>query len=279
MTHADRLCGGSDKGRSVTYSSLSRLSALLGFEQRRARVLGVRGRAGAVTAIQRCGSALNVNPHFHSLVPEGVFAEQRDGSQRFVPLREPPSDVEVARLLAAVRGRIIRLVRREGGLDDGRSDPLALESPVLARIPALRPLGRVGHPCTHVHHLYVVRIEPERLTCDRNAFMAEVIGAGVGLHFTAVHELTYYRQRFGDLRGRTARMSWRLDRTGGRRLRLRERAHQRPLRAPGPRRARGRHRGPARIRRARRAQSGMLPQAEIRQLQSGAVCRIRVASV
>jgi hypothetical protein len=41
-------------------------------------------------------------------VAEGVFAEQRDGSQRFVPLREPPSDVEVARLLAAidrVRGR------------------------------------------------------------------------------------------------------------------------------------------------------------------------------
>jgi dTDP-4-amino-4,6-dideoxygalactose transaminase len=48
----------------------------------------------------------------------------------------------------------------------------------------------------------VVRIDPARLTIDRNAFMAEVIGAGVGLglHFTAVHELTYYRQRLGDLR-------------------------------------------------------------------------------
>jgi len=84
--------------------------ALLGFEQRRARVLGVRGRAGSVTAIQRCGSALNANPHFHTLVAEGVFAEHPDGSYHFVPLREPPSDVEVARLLAAVRGRIIRLL-------------------------------------------------------------------------------------------------------------------------------------------------------------------------
>jgi len=62
--------------------------------------------------MQRCGSALNANPHFHTLVAEGVFAEPPDGSQRFVPLREPPSDVEVARLLAAVRGRIIRLLRR-----------------------------------------------------------------------------------------------------------------------------------------------------------------------
>jgi len=57
----------------------------------------VSSSAGAVTAIQRCGSALNTNPHFHTLLAEGVFEEQRDGSHRFVPLREPPSDVEVAR--------------------------------------------------------------------------------------------------------------------------------------------------------------------------------------
>jgi hypothetical protein len=43
--------------------------ALLGFEQRRARALGIRGRAGAVTAIQRCGSALNTNPHFGASLP------------------------------------------------------------------------------------------------------------------------------------------------------------------------------------------------------------------
>jgi hypothetical protein len=123
--------------------------ALLGSAQRRARALGIGGRAGAVTAIQRCGSALNVNPHFHSLVPEGVFAEQRDGSQRFVPLREPPSDVEVARLLARVRGRILRLLRRhdidlEGSSDDGRSDPLARESPVLAQVQGASVIGRVA---------------------------------------------------------------------------------------------------------------------------------------
>jgi Putative transposase/Transposase zinc-binding domain len=123
--------------------------ALLGFEQRRARVLGVRGRAGSVTAIQRCGSALNANPHFHTLLAEGVFEEQPDGSHRFVPLREPPTDVEVARLLAAVRGRIIHLLRRhdidlEGSSDDGRSDPLALESPVLAQVQGASVLGRVA---------------------------------------------------------------------------------------------------------------------------------------
>jgi hypothetical protein len=123
--------------------------ALLGFEQRRARGLGIRGRAGAVTAIQRCGSALNTNPHFHTLLAEGVFEEHSDGAHRFVPHREPPSDVEVARLLAAVRGRIIRLLRRhdidlEGSSDDGRSDPLALQSPVLAQVQGASVLGRVA---------------------------------------------------------------------------------------------------------------------------------------
>jgi len=35
---------------------------------------------------------------------------------------------------------------------------------------------------------------------DRDGFMADLQTAGVnvGLHFTAVHELTYYRERLGD---------------------------------------------------------------------------------
>jgi hypothetical protein len=111
--------------------------ALLGFEQRRARVLGVRGRAGSVTAIQRCGSALNANPHFHTLLAEGVFEEQPDGSHRFVPLREPPTDVEVARLLAAVRGRIIRLLRfggRRTRTRSGRDADRSLRAAALFRM-------------------------------------------------------------------------------------------------------------------------------------------------
>ncbi len=73
----------------------------------------------------------------------------------------------------------------------------------LSQIPALRPLGRVPYPSRHAHHLYIVRLSLDRVAIDRNSFMAEVIGAGVGLglHFTAVHELTYYRERYGDLSG------------------------------------------------------------------------------
>ena len=96
----------------------------------------------------------------------------------------------------------LQQLRKLDALNAERARLAARYDAALSAIPALRPLGRVAYPCTHVHHLYVVLVEPSRLTIDRNAFMAEVIAAGVGLglHFTAVHELTYYRQRLGDLR-------------------------------------------------------------------------------
>jgi len=124
--------------------------ALLGFERRRAREQGIDGRGGAVTAIQRCGSALNTNIHFHTLVAEGVFELWPNGSLRFVPAPAPPTDVEVGRLLVSVRRRIVRLVRRhgielDGALEDEQaSDPLSLDSPALAAIRGASVIGRVA---------------------------------------------------------------------------------------------------------------------------------------
>ena len=45
-------------------------------QRRRAKRLGLGDpKSGTVTAIRRCGSDLNVNVHFHTLMPEGVFVE------------------------------------------------------------------------------------------------------------------------------------------------------------------------------------------------------------
>lgn len=40
-------------------------------------------KTGAVTLIQRFGSALNLNVHFHMLFLDGVYVEQSHGSARF----------------------------------------------------------------------------------------------------------------------------------------------------------------------------------------------------
>ncbi|QRK07325.1 transposase [Archangium violaceum] len=64
--------------------------------------------------IQFFGSALQVTPHFHSLVPDGVFVPE-EGGVRFEPL-PPPTQGEVERLLKVVRHRVLRLLEKRGAL-------------------------------------------------------------------------------------------------------------------------------------------------------------------
>ncbi len=120
--------------------------AVLGFYRRRARRTGVRdGRSGAVTVIQRFGGGLQLNVHFHTLLLDGVFAEGEDGSLEF-HAAEPPSDDEVARLLATIYRRVQRLLARRGlDVDDPPDvDPLAEESPALAGISSASIQGRIA---------------------------------------------------------------------------------------------------------------------------------------
>jgi len=65
------------------------------YHRRRARERGeTGGETGAVTAIQLAGSFANANLHFHTVIPEGVWQEQPDGSVAFHPL-PPPTDEDV----------------------------------------------------------------------------------------------------------------------------------------------------------------------------------------
>jgi hypothetical protein len=59
---------------------------LLAFYARTARSHGIRGgQTGTVTVIQRFGSGLQLNVHFHTLVLDGVFSEARPGPLTFQP--------------------------------------------------------------------------------------------------------------------------------------------------------------------------------------------------
>jgi len=103
------------------------------------------GRSGAVTVIQRFGGGLQLNVHFHSLFLDGVFTETPDDTLEFHPA-EPPSDEDVARLLAVIRRRVLRLLVRRGlaALDWADVDPLAEESAALAGISSAAVQGRVA---------------------------------------------------------------------------------------------------------------------------------------
>ena len=72
------------------------------------------GRTGAVNVVQRFGSALNLNVHFHALVLDGVYTAESPFAR---PVFHPAGDLEdeeVARLVQTLRDRIVRLLRRRG---------------------------------------------------------------------------------------------------------------------------------------------------------------------
>ncbi len=90
--------------------------------RRRARKAGLREpKTGAVTMVQRFGSLLNLNVHFHSVVPDGVFVRDQ-GALRFEPL-PAPSDEEVKAILQKIVVRVSKLLRPrlESSRDDART--------------------------------------------------------------------------------------------------------------------------------------------------------------
>ena len=121
------------------------IRGVLAWYRRRGGRAGVPdGQSGAVTVVQRFGSGLELNVHFHALGLDGVFASGADGTLRFHRL-PPPSDADVARLVATIARRIGRLLVRRGLVDDTDAiDPLAAESLALSGLASAAGQGRIA---------------------------------------------------------------------------------------------------------------------------------------
>src|SRR5438128_7032780 len=117
-----------------------------------------RGRArqqvqpGSVTFIQRFGSALNLNVHYHIIFLEGVYLDRtaQGLKPRFVK-GEPPSDADIADVVQTISRRVIRKLRHLGYLEAGSYDavatgydPLLSEAPELARTLAASVTQRIA---------------------------------------------------------------------------------------------------------------------------------------
>ena len=73
------------------------------------------GHGGAVTLIQRFGSAANLNIHLHCLVLDGVYRGGGDGVPAFVEVAAPTDD-ELHTLLQTLITRLMKLLTRRGVL-------------------------------------------------------------------------------------------------------------------------------------------------------------------
>src|SRR5437899_5666274 len=107
---------------------------------------------GSVTFIQRFGSAINVNLHFHCVFMEGVYLERTAAGckPRFVQA-EPPCDADITTILQKISHRVIRKLRRLGYLETSMEapvvtgyDPLRDHEPTLARTMAASVQQRIA---------------------------------------------------------------------------------------------------------------------------------------
>jgi hypothetical protein len=109
-------------------------------------------QAGSVTFLQRFGSSLNLNLHFHTIFLEGVYQGRTDAGlkPRFVKA-EPPSNADISAVLQKISHRVIRKLRRLGYLEAGIDvpvatgyDPLLDNEPELARSVAASVRQRIA---------------------------------------------------------------------------------------------------------------------------------------
>ena len=78
-------------------------------------------QTGAVTLIQRFGSALNLNIHFHMLFLDGVYIDNKHGTSRFYWVKAPTCE-ELTKLMHTIAHRVGRYLERQGLLERDTGD-------------------------------------------------------------------------------------------------------------------------------------------------------------
>jgi hypothetical protein len=118
------------------------VESVFGHLKRRARDSGIPdAKSGAVMFIQRFGSALNLNPHAHVVVLDGVYAALNGEVPRFYPQRTPDTK-DVTAVAARVAGRVAALLAERNGdvtLDHMVTGPESLYSASITGTLAMGP--------------------------------------------------------------------------------------------------------------------------------------------
>ena len=110
------------------------------------------GESGAVTVIQRANSDLRLNPHFHAVFLDGVYAPDRDGKGQMFHPAPDPSQHDVEQVVQRASKRILRFLQRRGVITlvhapgDGEvtvvgDDTMGEKDPLLAKLLAAATAG------------------------------------------------------------------------------------------------------------------------------------------
>lgn len=130
LAYDGRLC------RAVSRTAMQEIFRFLRLRARRTLGLGSTrwAQPGTLLAVQRFGSALNLNVHFHALVLDGVYVRDAFGSPAFFGL-PPPTLPDLNLLAARIAQAILALLRRRRiWVDLEEADPVAERHGALAGI-------------------------------------------------------------------------------------------------------------------------------------------------
>jgi hypothetical protein len=127
----------------ILCSEISRLMRRLGQER------GIRqGATGMVATIQLFGGSLNLNPHGHLLVLDGVY--HNDGHRAVFTETRAPTQSEIAEVTRRVQARVLRELKRRGMLRDpvdARNE--AEDEPIIGCAQLSLRLGKLGRVDKH----------------------------------------------------------------------------------------------------------------------------------
>ncbi|NIA08729.1 MAG: aminotransferase class I/II-fold pyridoxal phosphate-dependent enzyme [Nitrospiraceae bacterium] len=147
---------------------------------------------------------------FHGISRDAWKRYSKGGVPQY-EVREPGFKYNMLDLEAAIGLHQFEQLEKFNGR---RADLARNYDHLLADIPEIRPLGIPSYPHKHAWHLYIVRLEIEALTIDRDRFLLALRdeNIGTGLHFPAVHLQRFYREKYGYRPGVLPNAEWNSER-------------------------------------------------------------------
>ena len=164
-------------------SSVMRIFSRVVFQssRKRASEFGIpRGQCGAVTFVQRFGSALNLHPHGHMICTDGVYAALPGERPRFYPLA-PPEQRDVVWVAKMIAIRIQALLEADVATDNTVGEPW------LAELYIDGVANRLFHATKYSKLVIPLPVQP---VCGR-----DVHAPGIGTDLVHHHKLLGMRVR------------------------------------------------------------------------------------
>jgi len=152
------------------------------------------GEGGLITVSDEKLRERLVSLRFHGVDQDAWKRYAREASKGY-DLFEPGWKYNLTDLQAAVG---LAQLRRIDEMNARRATLAELYDRLFDDIPEILRPARVLYPSRHAWHLYTILVDSERTGLTRDEFREEMRkrNIGTGLHFLAVHQLSYYRERY-----------------------------------------------------------------------------------